>query len=204
MMKIVKRTVRTASLCLALATVAILPALADNAEAGRMTGGKETERIVFASDRISGRGAQNPEGDLEIFTMNADGTNQRNVTNTAGSISDFDAALSPDGQTVAYVSAGVQPSNQEGDDEIFAINADGSGQKNLTNTANGVQDEFPDFAPDGRKVAFTSYGPQPSNPEGDAEVYVMDALEGTDQRNLTRTGGDIDDVQPDLEAAASD
>ena len=356
MIETVKRTVGTASLCLALAAVAILPALADSAEAGRMTGGKEAQRIVFASDRITGRGAQNPEGDLEIFTMNpegkklrqltsnavddfdpdfssdgkisfvsqnvqpsnpegdsevyvmnpdgsdprnltnttgnvsdqdphfsadgqeiaftsfgkqpsnaegdfevylmkvdgsgqrnltnnaglsefvsdyssdgreiafssfgvqpsnpegdfeiylmnADGANQRNVTNTAGSISDFDAALSPNGQRLAYVSTGVQPSNPEGDNEVFAINADSSGRRNLTNTASDVQDQFPDFAPDGMKVAYESYGAQPSNPEGDTEVYVMDALDGTDQRNLTRTGGGIHDVQPDLEAVARD
>jgi Tol biopolymer transport system component len=356
MIKTAMRTVGTASLCLALAAVAVLPALADSAETGRMTGGKKVERIVFASDRISGQGANNPEGDLEIFTMspegkklrqltknavddfdpafspdgkisfvsqnvqpsnpegdsevylmnpdgsdprnltnstgavsdqdprfsadgqeiaftsfgkqpsnaegdfevylmkadgsgqhnltdnaslsefasdfssegreiafssfgvqpsnpegdfeiyvmNVDGSGQRNVTNTAGGISDFDAALSPDGQTVAYVSAGVQPSNPEGDDEIFAINADGSGRRNLTDTASGVQDDFPDFAPDGMRIAYDSDGIQPSNPEGDAEVYVMNALDGTDQRNLTRTGGDVLDVQPDLEAAGSE
>ena len=356
MMKTAMRTVGTASLCLALAAVAVLSALADSAEAGRTTGGKKAERIVFASDRISGRGTDNPEGDLEIFAMspegkkleqltsnavddfdpafssdgkisfvsqnvqpsnpegdsevylmnpdgsdprnltnttgavsdqdprfspdgqqiaftsfgkqpsnaegdfeiylmNADGSGQRNLTNnaglsefvsdfssdgreiafssfgvqpsnpegdfeiylmdtdgaerrnltnTAGGISDFDATLSPDGQTVAYVSAGVQPSNPEGDDEIYAINADGSGRRNLTDTANGVQDQFPDFASDGMKIAYDSYGAQPSNPEGDAEVYVMNALDGTDQRNLTRTGSDVSDVQPDLEAAVSD
>ena len=305
MIKTAMRTVGTASLCLALATGAVLPALADSAETGRMTGGKKVERIVFASDRISGQGANNPEGDLEIFTMspegkklrqltrnavddfdpafspdgkisfvsqnvqpsnpegdsevylmnpdgsdprnltnstgavsdqdprfsadgqeiaftsfgkqpsnaegdfeiyvmNVDRSGQRNVTNTAGGISDFDAALSPDGQTVAYVSAGVQPSNPEGDDEIFAINADGSGRRNLTDTASGVQDDFPDFAPDGMRIAYDSDGIQPSNPEGDAEVYVMNALDGTDQRNLTRTGGDVLDVQPDLEAAVSE
>ena len=64
MIKTAMRTVGTASLCLALAAGAVLPALADSAETGRMTGGKKVERIVFASDRISGQGANNPEGDL--------------------------------------------------------------------------------------------------------------------------------------------
>jgi Tol biopolymer transport system component len=356
MMKTAMRTVGTASLYLALAAVTGLSALADSAEAKRTTGGKEAKRIVFASDRISGRATDNPEGDLEIFAMspegkkleqltsnavddfdpafssdgkisfvsqnvqpsnpegdsevylmnpdgsaprnltnttgavsdqdphfspdgkqlaftsfgkqpsnaegdfevylmnadgsgqrnltnnaglsefasdfssdgreialssfgvqpsnpegdfeiylmNTDGAERRNITNTTGGISDFDATLSPDGQTVAYVSAGVQSSNPEGDNEIYTVNADGSRQKNLTDTANGVQDEFPDFAPDGMKIAFSSYGAQPSNPEGDAEVYVMNALDGTDQRNLSRTGGDVSDVQPALEAAVSD
>jgi len=350
------RTVVMASLCLALAAVAVLPTLADSAGAGKATGGKGAERIVFASDRISGRGVDNPEGDLEIFTMssegkkleqltsnavddfdpayssdgrisfvsrnvqssnpegdsevylmnadgsdhrnltntagavsdenphfspdgqqiaftsfgkqpsnaegdfevylmnadgsgqrnltnnpalsefasdfssdgreiafssfgiqpsnpegdfeiylmNADGADHRNLTNTAGGISDFDATLSPDGESVAYVSAGVQASNPEGDDEIYAINADGTGRRNLTDTANGVQDDFPDFAPNGMKIAYTSDGVQASNPEGDAEVYVMNALDGTDQRNLSRTGSNVTDVQPDFRTAVSD
>jgi hypothetical protein len=73
MMKTATRTFGTASLCLALAAVAVLSALADSAEAGRTTGSKEAERIVFASDRITGRGVHNPEGDLEIFTMSPEG-----------------------------------------------------------------------------------------------------------------------------------
>ncbi len=356
MIKTIMQTVGTAALCLTLAAVAVAPTLATAAEAGRTTGGKMAEKLVFASDRTSGRGTRNPEGDLEIFTMNpegkkleqltsnavddfdpafssdggisyvsqnaqpsnpegdsevylmdadgsdprnltntagavsdrdprfsadgqelaftsfgkqtsnpegdfevylinadgsgqrnltnnallsefasdfssdgreiafssfgvqpsnpegdfeiylmdADGANQRNVTNTAGSISDFDAALSPDGRTVAYVSTGVQPSNPEGDDEVFAIRVDGSGRQNLTDTAGDVQDQFPDFAPDGTKIAYDSYGAQPSNPEGDAEVYIMDALDGANQRNLTRTGSYVSDVQPDLEGAVGD
>ena len=40
--------------------------------------------------------------------MNTDGAEQRNVTNTAGGISDFDAARSrPTARRVAYVSAGI-------------------------------------------------------------------------------------------------
>ncbi len=31
-------------------------------------------KIVFASDRTTGEGVNNPEGDYEIFTMNPDGT----------------------------------------------------------------------------------------------------------------------------------
>ena len=39
------------------------------------------------------------------------------------------------------------------------------------------------------KIAYDSYGAQPSNPEGDAEVYVMNALDGSDQRNLFEDRG---------------
>ena len=60
MMKTAMRTVGTATLCLALAAVAVLPTLADSTGAGKSTGGKEAERIVFASNRILGPGGGQP------------------------------------------------------------------------------------------------------------------------------------------------
>jgi TolB protein len=156
------------------------------------------QQIAFTS---FGRQPSNPEGDFEVYLMNVDGSDQLNLTNTAGAISDFDAAISPDGQRIAYVSVGAQASNPEGDDEIYAMNAlDGSGQQNLTNTAAGVQDDFPDYSPDSKKIAYDSDGNQPSNPEGDDEVYLMNA-DGSRQQNLTRTGSNVNDVTPDFASA---
>ena len=156
------------------------------------------QQIAYTS---FGRQPSNPEGDFEVYLMNVDGSDQRNLTNTPGAISDFDAAISPDGQRIAYVSVGAQASNPDGDDEIYAMNAlDGSGQQNLTNTAADVQDDFPDYSPDGQKIAYDSDGNQPSNPEGDDEVYLMNA-DGSRQQNLTRTGSNVDDVTPDFASA---
>jgi Tol biopolymer transport system component len=156
------------------------------------------QQIAFTS---FGRQPSNPEGDFEVYLMNVDGSDQRNLTNTAGAISDFDAAISPDAQRIAYVSVGAQASNPEGDDEIYAMNAlDGSGQQNLTNTAAGVQDDFPDYSPGGQKIAYDSDGNQPSNREGDDDVYIMNA-DGSRQQNLTRTGSNVNDVTPDFASA---
>jgi len=56
------------------------------------------------------------------------------------------------------------------------MNADGSGQRSLTQNARRAA---PAWSPDGRKIAFVSYR------DGNAEVYVMNA-DGSGQRNLTR------------------
>src|SRR6266542_603186 len=45
-------------------------------------------------------------------------------------------------------------SNRDGNNEIYVMNADGSGQMNLTN--NGADDVQPAFSPDGTKIAFAS------------------------------------------------
>ena len=58
------------------------------------------------------------------------------------------------------------------------MNADGSGQRNLTR--NAAFDADPAWSPDGRSIAFRS------TRDGNPEVYIMKA-DGSGQRNLTRS-----------------
>ena len=152
-------------------------------------------RIAYQS-----RGAQtsNPEGDDEVYVMNAsDGTGKKNLSNNYLTIDDYDADFSPDGTMIAYASRGNQSSNPEGDGEVFVMNAaDGSGQKNLSNDASYAVDVYPHFSPNGQKIVYTSRGVQSSNPEGDSEVYVMNALDGAGQTNLSNTGASVAEDVP--------
>jgi Tol biopolymer transport system component len=63
-------------------------------------------------------------------------------------------------------------SGRDGNGEIYVMNADGSGQTNLTN--NPAVDDEPAWSPDGSRIAFTRGG----------DVYVMNA-DGAAQTNLT-------------------
>ncbi|HEY1403498.1 MAG TPA: hypothetical protein VGB05_05185 [Pyrinomonadaceae bacterium] len=74
-----------------------------------------------------------PGGDGEIYVMNADGSDLRNLTNSL--YADGGANWSPDG------SALVLTSLRDGNDEIYMMYPDGSGQVRLTNN------EGQDFAP---------------------------------------------------------
>jgi hypothetical protein len=47
----------------------------------------------------------------------------------------------------------------------------------------------------GAKIAHTSKGVQPSNLEGDNEIYTM-SVNGSNQRPLTRTGSTAADIDP--------
>jgi TolB protein len=106
----------------------------------------------------------NREGDSEIYSMNADGTGVRRLTNTHG----FDGAgpWSPDGRRMLYYR------NQGG---VWVMNADGSGKRNLT--PNAGFNAPGGWSSDGRKIVFTSHR------DGNNEVYVMDA-DGSRQHNL--------------------
>ena len=116
-------------------------------------------QIVFHSDR---------DGNSEIYVMDADGKNQRNLTNDPAE--DWSPSWSPDGQSIAFLSG------RDGNDEIYVMDADGRKQRNLTNDLAG--DWEPSWSPDGQRIAFRSGRTR------NAEIYVMDA-NGRNQRNLT-------------------
>jgi Tol biopolymer transport system component len=104
----------------------------------------------------------------EIVTMNADGSNQTNITNnTAG---DDQPSWSPDGSKIAFVS--FRNSNFD----IYTMNADGSNQIRLTTDAS--DDEAPGWSPDGSKITFNS------KRTGGGDIYVMNA-DGSNQIRLT-------------------
>jgi Tol biopolymer transport system component len=131
--------------------------------------------------------------------MNAsDGTSQKNLTNTGVDVLDGYPVFSPNGSKIAYESYGVQIINPEGDGEVFVMNAsDGSGQANLTYNGIDVNDYEADFSPNGTKIAYQSYGVQGTNSEGDSEVYVVNASDGTGQKNLSNNGTGVHDFAPD-------
>jgi Tol biopolymer transport system component len=173
----------------ALAGVAALGAPTRQADAAI------TEKVVFASDRTTGTGVNNPTGDFEIFRMNADGAGVRQLTTNKAD--DFGPVLAPDKTKVAYHSSGNQTSNPEGDFEVYRMNAsDGTSKKNLTHNGDGLDEGCAVFSPDGKTIAYESEGFQTYNSEGDKEIYRMNALDGTGKKNLTDNAA-IDVVYPD-------
>jgi Tol biopolymer transport system component len=93
----------------------------------------------------------------DIWVMNADGTGQTNVTNTA-SVREEDPALSPDGTKIVFAR---EPDS--GSAELFVMNADGSGATPLTGATGLDNPENPEFSPDGSKIAFDATVTPPDN-----------------------------------------
>ena len=128
------------------------------------------QKIVFESDR---------DGNHEIYTMNADGSKQINITNHSG----YDGApvFSMDGKKIAFVS------DRDGQPDIWVMDADGSQQYNVTKSedANG----YPSWNPDGTRITYDAYAKGSSG----GDIFVVD-LDGGNPQNLTNT--DIDEGYP--------
>jgi Tol biopolymer transport system component len=173
------RYIRTLAVIAALAVTSsgLLAAQARPAEAA-FPG--ENGKIVFTSDRTTGQGVNNPEGDREIFSMNPDGTGLKQLTHNPWH--DIAPALSPSGIQIAFTSY------KDGDGEIYTMDINGSVQTRLTD--NAVYDGEPSFSPllpngSGIDIAFTSG--RDSN-DLDFEIYKMNA-DGTEQDRLTEGPG---------------
>ena len=105
-----------------------------------------------------------------------------------------DAAFTEKVVFASHRTTGTGVNNPTGDSEIFKMNPDGTGVKQLT--TNKVTDFGPVLSPDKTRVAYNSLSIQTSNPEGEYEVYRMSVLDGTGQTNLTDNDS-YDGVYPD-------
>jgi Tol biopolymer transport system component len=99
--KVTKWRYMTTAIAAAMAVAALL-LLAGTARKAGATFPGQNGKIAFASDRTTGEGVNNPEGDFEIFTMNRDGTGLTQLTENAAL--DFDPEWSPDGKKIAFQS----------------------------------------------------------------------------------------------------
>ncbi len=164
-----------------------------NASAGniarlRVYDGALTTTQVRALDRVAnatGGGDQSilftagRDGFNEIYSMNADGSNQRRLTNTELPI-ESEPAWSHDGQKIVYTRQEASGSPVQ----IWTMNADGSGQTRLTNTT--TRDQNPAWSPDGQKILFAR-----CDSSGLCDLYTMNP-NGTGQvaMSLVNTAND--------------
>lgn len=132
------------------------------------------------------------DGDLDIYTMNVDGSNVRRLTTTPGY--DGGPFFSPDGRQIVYrahhptdsaelaayrgllAQRLVRPNRME----IWVMNADGSAQRQVTSL--GGANFAPFFAPDGRRIIFSSNHKSPRSRNFD--LFLVNA-DGTGLEAVT-------------------
>lgn len=122
-------------------------------------------KIVFQTNR---------DGDAEIYTMGADGSNRTNLTRNGAA--DATPRWSADGRRIVFVSNRITATNADGNDEIFTMSDGGENVRQLTVTT-GVNNRWPSWIADGR-ILF-----QRVTPGSPRDVFLTDE-DGT-ETNLT-------------------
>ena len=146
-----------------------------NAYTAEATLSPDGKTVVFTSTK---------DGDLEIYTMNVDGTDVRRLTSTPGY--DGGPFFSPDGSKIVYRawhptdSADlasyrellgrnmIRPNRME----IWIMNADGSGKRQITQL--GGANFAPFFTPDGQRIIFSSNHQNPRSRNFDLFLIDLD------------------------------
>lgn len=105
-------------------------------------------------------------GALELFVMDRDGGNPRQVTSLGGA--NFAPSWTPDGTRLIFASNHHNPRGRNFD--LFMINVDGTGLEQIT--FNETFDGFPMFSPDGTKLLFASN--RDAAVEGETNVFIAD------------------------------
>jgi Tol biopolymer transport system component len=106
---------------------------------------------------------------LEIWVMNADGSNKRQVTRNGKA--NFAPYFFPDNKRIIFASNMDDPKGRNFD--LYKISVDGSGLERLT--FNETFDGFPMFSPDGKKLVFASN--RNAKSRGDTNVFIADWVE---------------------------
>lgn len=85
-------------------------------------------------------------GNRELFVMNVDGSEKRQITKTA--FSEYNAVWRPDGEKIAFLSP------ESGSMQIWEMNLDGTQRKQISNIDGGATGFI--FSPDGKKILYSA------------------------------------------------
>jgi Tol biopolymer transport system component len=103
---------------------------------------------------------------LELYVMDRDGGNLRQVTKLGGA--NFAPFFTPDGRRIIFSSNFKNPKGRDFD--LYLVNVDGTGLEQVTFSA--AFDGFPMFSPDGRHLVFASNRNQAK--EGETNVFIAE------------------------------
>ena len=118
------------------------------------------------------------DGHTQIYTVNADGSGLRRVSDGTGAAIDTEAQFSADGRSLYFVS------DRSGGPQVYRMNVDGSDARRITFA--GGYNISPRISPDGATLAYIS------RRDGNYQLYVMDLATGQEQRLSDST----DDLSP--------
>jgi Tol biopolymer transport system component len=118
---------------------------------------------------------QDALGDVELYLIDAGGTNVRKLTGKHETISAGE--WSPDGRQIAY----TDQSASDAEGRLYVVNADGTGVRPLKDDPHGQF--YGVWSPDGGEIAYNGHDPSPEA----WYVAVVDVASGASRRLATGT-----------------
>lgn len=103
-------------------------------------------KIIFTSPR---------SGNVDLWTMNADGSNQQQLTANAGNFNGS-PRVTPDGRYIIFVSS------RTGTNHVWRIESDG-GRNPVQLTHAATEESAPNISPDGNWIYYTTASERPSS-----------------------------------------
>lgn len=151
------------------AVFAVLAAASSKGVSAAATG--TLERIAFTSNR---------SGTAQIYVMNADGSGQTRLTNSAP-FDDMQPAWSPDGTRIAFSRGTSYQSANLGSSSIVVMDSSGGNEQVLA-AETGINFR-PAWSPDGQRILYIHGSPT----QAPFDVWVMNA-DGTDKHAVNTNG----------------
>ena len=126
---------------------------------------------------------------LAICAIRQDGTESRRLTSR---IPTTDPAWSPAGRKIAFTRReDVGDYVTYSEDDVFVMDSDGGGERQLTEEVEGQHAGQPEWSPDGQEIVFMRGRAVPTGlPARPGELFVMKS-DGTAIRPLTRGARDL-------------
>src|SRR5262245_12852745 len=121
-----------------------------------------------------------PNGNWQIYTVNAGGGSRRTLTH--GALDSVDLSWSPSGKQIAF--SRIAGGQLITGGHVYVMNAGGGSERRLTSGGGGY-DELFDWSPDGKMLAFDRLT------DGIGAIYVMNA-NGSGLKKLTPSPSDDD------------
>jgi TolB protein len=171
----------------------IFSQLPDGSDLRQLTTGAGNHLCAaFSADAREIAYCADASGAFEIWTMQADGTKQAQLTKLGGRALFPD--ISPDGTRIVF--GGTEGSDPQ--NEIYLVDAaTGSGLVALTSCANGKSgcaNDYPEWSPDGKQIVFAHQDDYDGTNGINQQVWVMNS-DGSHAHAVT-TGADPKDQLP--------
>ncbi len=143
----------------------------------------DSKKIVWRASRPEGEDLESHRelleqglvepGELNIYVMDADGSNKRQVTDLDGA--NWAPFFHPDGQRLLFSSNHHKLDGGGREFAIFMVDLDGSNLKQITHS--GTFESFPMFSYDGTKLIFSSNRNIEREPSRVTNVFIADWVE---------------------------